>query len=76
MRGHNIVADGWAGSSNPHPHPNPPPTFKPAQEVPKLLIFSLLNSMAPDGSTDQWTDRWTKPLYSCVSATRKTEGNQ
>ena len=20
-RGHNIVADGWAGASNPHPHP-------------------------------------------------------
>ena len=25
-RGHNIVADGWAGASNPHPHPNPHPT--------------------------------------------------
>ena len=23
-RGHNIVADGWAGASNPHPHPDPP----------------------------------------------------
>ena len=23
-RGHNIVADGWAGASNPHPHPMPP----------------------------------------------------
>ena len=22
-RGHNIVADGWAGTSNPHPHFNP-----------------------------------------------------
>ena len=22
-RGHNIVADGWAGASNLHPHPNP-----------------------------------------------------
>ena len=22
-RGHNIVADGWAGAANPHPHPNP-----------------------------------------------------
>ena len=22
-RGHNIVADGWAGASNPHQHPNP-----------------------------------------------------
>ena len=23
--GHNIVADGWAGASNPHPHPECPP---------------------------------------------------
>ena len=22
--GHNIVADGWAGTFNPQPHPNPP----------------------------------------------------
>ena len=22
-RGNNIVADGWAGASNPQPHPNP-----------------------------------------------------
>ena len=26
-RGHNIVADGWAGASIPHPHPNPHPTL-------------------------------------------------
>ena len=26
--GHIIVADGWAGASNPNPHPNPPPTLK------------------------------------------------
>ena len=26
MRGHNIAADGWAGTSNPQPHPQPPPT--------------------------------------------------
>ena len=23
--GHNIVADGWAGASNPQPHPSPNP---------------------------------------------------
>ena len=23
-RGHNIVADGWAGASNSYPHPTPP----------------------------------------------------
>ena len=28
-RGHNIVADGWAGASNPQPHPNHIP--KPPQ---------------------------------------------
>ena len=22
-RGHNMVADGWAGAANPHPHPTP-----------------------------------------------------
>ena len=27
-RGHNIVADVWAGASNPHPRLNPPPTLK------------------------------------------------
>ena len=26
-RGHNIVADGWAGASNPHPFSNPNPTL-------------------------------------------------
>ena len=33
-RGHNIVADGWAGASNPHPHPMPPPPT----HIPKLVI--------------------------------------
>ena len=41
-RGHNIVADGWAGASNPHPHPNPPPTLKHTQ---KVSVFPLFNSM-------------------------------
>jgi len=27
-QGHNIVADRWAGASNPHPHANPNPTHK------------------------------------------------
>ena len=30
-RGHNIVADGWAGAANPHPHPTPHPTPFPTQ---------------------------------------------
>ena len=41
-RGHNIVADAWAGASNPHPHPNPQPhTQTSTKKV----------------STDQWTDK-------------------
>ena len=32
-RGHNIVADRWAGASNPHPHPNPTPTLKHTQKL-------------------------------------------
>ena len=66
-RGHNIVADGWAGASNPHPHPNPPPTLKHAQKVSKTLVFPLFNSMTmtdqrTNGRTDGRTDGRTKPL--------------
>ena len=28
MRGHNIVADGWAGVSKPHPYSTPKPILK------------------------------------------------
>ena len=61
-RGHNIVADGWAGASNPHPNPNPPPTLKHTQKLSKTLVFPLFNSMT-------MTDGWTKPLIE--SATKK-----
>ena len=40
-RGHNIVADGWAGASNPHPHPNPPPPLKHTPNKSKTLVFPL-----------------------------------
>ena len=30
-RGHNIVADGWAGAFKPHPHPNPTAILKHSQ---------------------------------------------
>ena len=56
-RGHNIVADGWAGASNPHPHPNQPPTLRPTQKVSKTLVFPLFNSMTPYGPTDRRTDK-------------------
>ena len=45
-RGHNIVADGWAGASNPHPNPN----FHP-----KILFFPL-DPIWMDEQTDRRTD--------------------
>ena len=57
-RGHNIVADGWAGASNPQPHPNPPPTLKHTQKVSKTLVFPLFNSITmTDGPMDGWMDK-------------------
>ena len=61
-RGHNIVADGWAGASNPHPHPNPPPTLKHTKKISKTLIFTLFNSMTSDGRTNGRTDGRTDGL--------------
>ena len=67
MRGHNIVADGWAGASNPHPHPKPhPPTHK--HTIKKYLnarfpTFQLDDHDGPmDGPMDGQTDGRTKPL--------------
>ena len=59
-RGHNIVADGWAGASNPHPHPNQGPTLKRAQKVSKTLVFNSITMT--DQRTDGPTDGRTKPL--------------
>ena len=39
-RGHNIVADGWAGAANPHPHPTPYPTPFPKQTHTVFLVIS------------------------------------
>ena len=69
-RGHNIVADGWAGASYPYPHPNLPLTLKHTQKVSLTLVFPHFNSMTTDqrtnGPTDQQidgrTDGRTKPL--------------
>ena len=67
MRGHNIVADGWAGTSNPHPLPNPPPKLKRIQKVSKTLIFNSITM------TDQWTDGQTdKASYRVASPRLKT----
>ena len=59
-RGHNIVADGWAGAYYPYPHPNPPPTLKLTQKVSKMLIFNSITMT--DQRTNGQTDGWTKPL--------------
>ena len=59
-RGHNIVADGWAGAANPYSHPTlhpiPFPTQTLTQTAPKSS-FSPFSTCA-DGPTD----RRTKPL--------------
>ena len=71
-RGHNIVADGWAGASNPHPHPNPHPTLKHMQKVSKTVIFLLFDSITTDQRTDGWTDGQSL-LQGCVSATKNDQ---
>ena len=57
-RGHNIVADGWAGAANAHPHPMPHPTPFPThtqtRKASKTLIFPLFDSCP---RADQRTDR-------------------
>ena len=53
-RGHNIVADGWAGASNPHP------TQLPPQHSTKYSIqnahFPTFRLVVTDGRTDGPTD--------------------
>ena len=39
-RGHNIVAEGWAGVSNPNPHPNPLHKY-PQEKYLKRLFFCV-----------------------------------
>ena len=77
-QGHNIVADGWAGASNPQPHPN----TTPLQHTHTYTNCGIINArfsrfrlehddlnMADkqtNGPTSvrwsRWTDGWTKPL--------------
>ena len=58
-RGHDVVADGWAGATNPHPHPTPHPTPLPTQthtqKASKTLIFPF--STSAHGQTDGLTDQ-------------------
>ena len=53
--GHNIVADRWAGASNPEPHPDSHPTHMHTRKVSKTLIFPLFDSIITDGPTDRRT---------------------
>ena len=59
-RGHNIVADGWAGASNPQLHPMPPPPTYIPKIAPKTLVFHFsTRALRTDGRTDGRTDRRT-----------------
>ena len=70
-RGHNIVADGWAGASKPHPHPKAPPTLKHTQKVSKMLVFNSITMT--DQRTDRRTDRRTdKASYRVACPQLKT----
>ena len=54
-QGHNIVADGWAGASNPQPNPNPHPSHTNIhKKYPKRLFFHFSTRSLP---TDQRMDR-------------------
>ena len=58
-RGHNIVADGWAGASNPHPH-SKSPTHMHKKDLERSFPTDV--HRRTDGPTDQRTDRRTKPF--------------
>ena len=67
-QGHNIVADGWAGASNPQPHPTPIPNTPPTIEwcnrfngmmQSTLIVFNssvTTQAWRKDRRTDRQTD--------------------
>ena len=74
-RGHNIVADGWAGASNPQPYPKScQPHTNTHRKYPKRLFFCILTRSLP---TDQRTDGRTKPsqLYYTAGWQRQLHQN-
>ena len=63
-QGLDIVADSWAGASNPHLQPYPQPHLQTFTEKCELLFFFHFLTQSPwtDGLMDQQIDGWTKPL--------------
>ena len=59
-----VVADGWAGASNPHPHPNPltPHTNIHKKYLKHSFFHFLTRSPWTNGWTNGPTDRRTKPF--------------
>ena len=53
-RGHNIVADGWAGASNPQPNPNHTPNPPPTHLHTNNTNCSILNTRFFAFSTRAW----------------------
>ena len=79
-RGHNIVADGWAGESNPQPH-LPLPTRPPPHTLTRTNNCSMINERFSrfqlsvteepmDGRTDG-----RRLLWSCVTLTKRQSWN-
>ena len=73
MRGHNFVADGWAGAASPYPHqmPHQPPPNRDTQKASKCLVFLLFDSCSwtdegpTEGPTDQRTEKPITELRVC-----------
>ena len=62
-RGHNVVAEGWAGASNPQSHPNHTPNPPPTHSHTNDTNYSTLNTRFShfQFERDKWsvTNGWT-----------------
>ena len=58
-RGHNFLADRWAGASNPHPDPNSPIHIRTYAKVSKTLFHLRSWTKRP---TDRQMNTRTKPV--------------
>ena len=70
-RGHNIVANGWAGASNPHLDQTHPPMAHKHQKR-SLSYFLTCARGRKDQLTDQWTDKASYTSYRVVCPQLKT----